>query len=196
MRFKTKLSTKQYSSVFYFILGIFFLYVVVYGETENKIFFLELVAGIMIVVSIMNFFDGFSKRRIIRTSANHKNYDGGGGERLIAEFFEKRKIIFELHPKLKVPKTVLGFIDVPFRRIILTPDFFLPEYDIYVEFWGMIDNEKYKENIFKPKMKIYKSNLIDMISLYPRNLENLERDFHQKLLEIVRDREGNSKEWR
>ena len=111
-------------------------------------------------------------------------------------FSEKRKIIFELHPKLKVPKTVLGFIDVPFRRIILTPDFFLPEYDIYVEFWGMIDNEKYKENIFKPKMKIYKSNLIDMISLYPRNLENLERDFHQKLLEIVRDREGNSKEWR
>lgn len=194
MRFKTKLSTKQYRSIFYIIIGIFLLFVAIDGGVENKTNFLLAIAGVMIINSIITFFEEIAKRNKIKTSSDHENYDSNE-EKQVAEFFKKRKIIFQLHPVLKLPKTFLK-LEIPFRYHKLHPDFYLPEYDVFVEYWGMIGNEKYKEKVFKPKKKLYKENAIELIDLYPRNIKNLDRDFNQKLLEIIRDREGNSKEWR
>lgn len=194
MNFKTKLSLKQFSSIILLIIGALLLGVVLYGNSEEKEFFLKLVSLFMIVISISNFLDEFAKRRKIRKATDNENYDSEE-EKKVADFFKKRKIIFELHPVLKLPKS-LWIIDIPFSYHKIRPDFYLPEYNVYVEYWGMINNEEYKEGIYKPKKGLYNRNMIELINLYPKNLNNLDRDFNQKLLEIIRDREGNSKEWR
>ncbi|MEK6832467.1 MAG: hypothetical protein AABY32_00335 [Nanoarchaeota archaeon] len=194
MDFKTKLSTKQFCSIILLIIGAILFWGAFYGTSGDKEFLLKLVSLSIIIISISNFFDEITKRRRIRRATNNGNYDSGG-ETEIANFFKKRKIIFELHPVLKLPKS-LWIMNIPFSYHEIRPDFYLPEYNIYVEYWGMINNEEYKEKTYKPKKELYNRNMIDLINLYPKNLENLDRDFNQKLLEIIRDRGGNSKEWR
>ena len=76
-------------------------------------------------------------------------------------------------------------------KIILRPDFFLPEYKIYVEYWGLIGDKNYDEKR-KLKRKAYLENDIDFIDIYPDNLENIDWIFTQKLLDLIRSKEGNN----
>lgn len=68
---------------------------------------------------------------------------------------------------------------------ITLPDFYLPEYNVYVEYWGLVDADdeltrtRYARNMRK-KMAIYHKNNIKFISIYPRNLENLDWIFRAK----------------
>ena len=41
--------------------------------------------------------------------------------------------------------------------------------------------------------KLYKDNGLDLISLYPKNLKNLDFAFTSKLLDIIKEREGNDR---
>lgn len=97
------------------------------------------------------------------------------GERKIVAFFQKHEIQFRYEPSL-----VLG-------KVELHPDFFLPEYQVYVEFWGVAyDNPRYRANM-KLKKKLYKKHGILVVSLYPKHLANLENQF-PNLLEKVTGR--------
>ena len=51
-------------------------------------------------------------------------------------------------------------------------DFYLPEYDVYIEFWGM-SNDKNYEHYKRWKEHNYAKNNIPLISLYPSDLRNL-----------------------
>ena len=44
--------------------------------------------------------------------------------------------------------------------------------------------------------KLYFDNSIDFISLYPKNLNNLDWNFTQKLLELFKRREGIHRHWK
>ena len=62
----------------------------------------------------------------------------------------------------------------------------------------MLDNEEYKKRS-EFKKKKYEENGIEFISLSPKDLEDRNRldwNFTQKLLNLIRDREGNNLEWR
>ena len=44
----------------------------------------------------------------------------------------------------------------------------------------------------RKKMKHYQENSIDIISLYPKNLKNIDWDFTQKFFSLIRDKEGTN----
>jgi len=66
----------------------------------------------------------------------------------------------------------------------------LPDYDVYVEYWGLVDapdrrtRERYIQNMRK-KMAIYYRNNIKFVSIYPRNLENLDWIFRKKFEKVT-----------
>jgi hypothetical protein len=71
------------------------------------------------------------------------------------------------------------------RRRISRPDFYLPDYGVYVEYWGLIDADDSRlrsryERTMKWKMAQYHTNDIKFISIYPRNLDNLDWVFRAK----------------
>lgn len=72
-----------------------------------------------------------------------------------------------------------------FRRIS-RPDFYLPDYGVYVEFWGLVnlpDNfarSRYERSMWW-KMAQYRRNGIRLVSLHPGELGNLDTAFRLKL---------------
>ena len=76
-------------------------------------------------------------------------------------------------------------------RRISRPDFYLPDYGIYVEYWGMlgVDDSRVRsryERSMKWKMAQYHRNNIRFISIYPNNMSNLDWIFRAKFREVAR----------
>lgn len=108
----------------------------------------------------------FFKGRTVRTHAGRVR---SRGERRIVAFFRKHKIRFKYEPEL-----VLG-------KVKLHPDFYLPEYKTYLEFWGMVlISPKYRA-IMKIKKKLYEKHGIPVVSLLPKHLNDLEKNFSRLL---------------
>lgn len=72
-----------------------------------------------------------------------------------------------------------------FKRTFAHPDFYLPDYNVYVEYWGLIAASKEYKRIMKWKMAQYHQNNIRFISLYPDNLQNLDWIFRVKFRKTV-----------
>ncbi|HUK79275.1 MAG TPA: hypothetical protein VLU91_01255 [Nitrososphaerales archaeon] len=72
-----------------------------------------------------------------------------------------------------------------FKQTFAHPDFYLPDYNVYVEYWGLVGASKEYERIMKWKMAQYHSNHIKFISLYPNNLRNLDWVFRAKFRKVV-----------
>ncbi len=75
-------------------------------------------------------------------------------------------------------------------RRISRPDFYLPDYGIYVEYWGMLGVEDSRvrsryERSMKWKMAKYHQNNIKFISIYPNNMGNLDWVFRAKFREVA-----------
>ena len=60
----------------------------------------------------------------------------------------------------------------------------------------MINDPEYKKNSYDRKKKLYKDNALDFISLYPKNMNNLDFVFTSKLLDLIKEREGNLRKYR
>ena len=60
-------------------------------------------------------------------------------------------------------------------------DWYLPAFDIYIEYWGLSGKESYDKRKDK-KIRIYKNNGLKLISLYPYKTDKLER----KLIPLLR----------
>lgn len=77
-----------------------------------------------------------------------------------------------------------------FSERISHPDFYLPDYNVYIEYWGLVDAEdrrlrdEYVRNM-KWKMAQYHRNNIKFISIYPSNLNNLDWIFRTKFKEVT-----------
>ena len=73
---------------------------------------------------------------------------------------------------------------------IARPDFYLPEYRVFVEYWGLVgaDDEgtrrSYRERMGY-KMSQYRRHNIKVVSLYPADLEHLDSAFRTKLRELT-----------
>lgn len=188
MPFNEKLSLSQFQGVFFFILGSVMIYSIYFypGSYKNWMLFLSV---IFLVRGITLFFEDSKKRYKILTAPNGGEYDSKAESR-IGDYFKRKKIKFYVHPVIKFPSSIWIF-DNPFKKVVLKPDFYLPEYEVYVEYWGLMNDKDYKER-FNKKMKIYERNDIKVISLYENNLLNLDWVFTQKLLSLIRDKEGNN----
>ncbi len=104
-------------------------------------------------------------------------------ERKIADYFRRNNIKYVYEKEAR--KSGLFF-----DHKISCPDFYLPDYDVYVEYWGLVDadddytRKQYVRNM-KRKMAIYYKNKIKFISIYPRNMNNLDWIFRTKFKKVT-----------
>jgi len=99
------------------------------------------------------------------------------GEKMIADYFHAHNIKYQYEKPAS---------DSSNRRVISRPDFYLPEYDIYVEYWGMVNTEepgKRREYVkgMEWKMARYRESGLKVISVYPKDLGHLDSIFRAKL---------------
>lgn len=104
-------------------------------------------------------------------------------ERKIADYFAKNNINYAYEQEA-IAKGLF------FDHKISTPDFYLPDYDVYVEYWGLVDADdsltraRYVKSM-KRKMAIYYKNNIKFISIYPDNLKDLDWIFRRKFKKVT-----------
>lgn len=86
-------------------------------------------------------------------------------ERKIVNFFMKHGIRYEYEKPLVL------------EQITIRPDFYLPDYNVYVEFWGMADSDGEYQKTMRLKKMLFQKHQIPLISIYPRHIQKLERNF-------------------
>jgi hypothetical protein len=90
------------------------------------------------------------------------------GERKIADWLADNNIGYRYDERFRI---LDGYA--------IRPDFYLPEYDVYIEYWGMTTLD-YKIGMMK-KQKIYQHQGKRLISLYPEDRNNLDSVLQHKL---------------
>ena len=105
------------------------------------------------------------------------------GERIIADYLTLHNIAYQYETEAT---TSDWFI---FKTRISNPDFYLPQYNVYVEYWGLVDSpdrgtkDSYVRSM-RWKMAQYHENNILFISIYPSNLSNLDYYFRKKFRDV------------
>ncbi len=104
-------------------------------------------------------------------------------EERIAEYFNSIGLRFQYEKEIETGIWI-------FTEKVSCPDFYLPDYDVYVEYWGMVnvdnnyDRNKYQRSM-KYKMARYHNLGIKFISIYPDNLKNLDWIFRKKFKQVT-----------
>lgn len=103
------------------------------------------------------------------------------GERKIAEFLTSNGIEYRYDERIRI---IDGYA--------VRPDFYLPEFDLYIEYWGM-DTADYKIGMLK-KLKVYQQQSKCVISLYRDDKPHLENMLWKKLSRYLKvDENGGVK---
>ena len=90
------------------------------------------------------------------------------GERRIADWLTARGIAYRYDSKFRI-----------IAEFQIRPDFYLPEMDVYIEYWGL-DTPQYKMSMYKKQM-LYQQEGKRLISVYPKDLPGLDRLLTEKL---------------
>jgi hypothetical protein len=103
-------------------------------------------------------------------------------EQRIADYLSSRNIRYSYEKTLQT-FPVIG-------QKISRPDFYLEDYNVYVEYWGLVnvpDKRKREGYVraMKWKMAQYHEHGIRFISLYPKNMDNLDWVFSTKFKEVT-----------
>ena len=99
-------------------------------------------------------------------------------EQQIADYFDRIGLGYEYEKHLEVGIWI-------FTETVSRPDFYLSDYNVYVEYWGLLDvdnaydRSKYTRTM-KYKMARYHELGITFISIYPDNMKNLDWIFRKK----------------
>jgi len=95
------------------------------------------------------------------------------GERRIAEFLQRHGVAYRYDERMRI---IDGYA--------IRPDFYLPEFDVYIEYWGM-DTIDYKIGMLK-KQKLYQQQGKRLISVYREDRPQIEEVLQSKLSRYVR----------
>ena len=90
------------------------------------------------------------------------------GERRIAEWLTAHGLAYRYDAKYRI----IGEFQI-------RPDFYLPELDVYIEYWGL-DTPQYKMSMYKKQM-LYQQEGKRLVSVYPRDLSSLDALLSSKL---------------
>ena len=83
------------------------------------------------------------------------------GERRIADWLATHGLAYRYDAKFRI----IGEFQI-------RPDFYLPELDVYVEYWGL-DTPQYKMSMYKKQM-LYQQEGKKLISIYPKDLPQMD----------------------
>lgn len=90
------------------------------------------------------------------------------GERRIADWLTAHGVAYRYDAKFRI-----------IAEFQIRPDFYLPELDVYIEYWGL-DTPQYKMSMYK-KQTLYQQEGKRLISVYPQDLPGLDRLLAAKL---------------
>ena len=186
--FIKKFSTRQEISLVVVLLCTFFLFWIIWNKNSPIIVLANLIGFVVVVMilSALSFFSEYFRKYEIKYNRDDENY-ASNYEKQFADYLKRKNVRYQLHPKLKV-KGKKG-------KLTCEPDFYLPEFEVYVEIWGMIGDEEYKK-YYDLKKETYNKNQIEHIDIYPKNFENLDWDFTTKMFEIFKIRQGIERNWK
>jgi hypothetical protein len=91
-----------------------------------------------------------------------------GGERRIADWLTAHGIAYRYDAKFRI-----------IAEFQIRPDFYLPELDVYIEYWGL-DTPQYKMSMYK-KQTLYQQEGKRLVSVYPQDLPRLDSLLAAKL---------------
>jgi len=95
------------------------------------------------------------------------------GEREIADFLEKEGIAYVYDARYRIAGADL-----------IRPDFYLPEFDVYIEYFGM-DTPEYRDNMLKKRL-LYQRAAKKLVSVSYKDNANLVTILRQKLSRYIR----------
>ena len=95
------------------------------------------------------------------------------GERRIGDWLEKKGIAYSYDERYMIA-----------RDTRIRPDFYLPEFDLYIEYWGM-DTPEYVQNM-QMKRILYQRAAKKLVSIGWRELDRIEQVLEEKLSRYIR----------
>ncbi len=98
------------------------------------------------------------------------------GERRIAYFLEDNSIKYRYEPAL--------LINSDEKPRIWYPDFYLPEFSAYIEYFGLVGRENYDGGV-KRKEAVYSHEGLEVISVYPWTFTGNWQEYIMKELEHI-----------
>ena len=101
------------------------------------------------------------------------------GEKTIAKLLNQYGIKFEYEPDI--------YLKEENKRYIWHPDFFLPEYQTIIEYFGIRGDDNYA-NGTKRKKKLYYQNHYNLIPVYP---ETLKKNYQTYILKNLHNYQKN-----
>jgi hypothetical protein len=90
------------------------------------------------------------------------------GEQMISDWLAAHRIAFRYDERYRI-----------LEGYAIRPDFYLPELDVYIEYWGL-DTADYKIGMLK-KQQLYQHEGKRLISIYPKDKEHLDEVLRSKL---------------
>lgn len=104
------------------------------------------------------------------------NLELSEGEKFIEEYFLDEDIKYESQKKIYLKGDSKSF------RVV---DFYLPKFDVYVEFFGKWNESRDERNRYRDKKNIYFKNQVPCIYLYPENLGIIEHVFPLRIRKVL-----------
>ncbi len=95
------------------------------------------------------------------------------GEKMIAEFLEREGIRYVYDERYRIAGDTL-----------IRPDFYLPEFDVYIEYFGM-NTPEYRDNMLKKRV-LYQRSAKKLVSVSYKDNDNLIEILRQKLSRYFR----------
>ena len=69
--------------------------------------------------------------------------------------------------------------------VISRPDFYLPDYGVYVEYWGLVGTDRDYERTMRWKLGLYRRTGVEVVSLHPCELTNLDSVFRDRFDQLL-----------
>ncbi|MEK6835058.1 MAG: hypothetical protein AABX61_02225 [Nanoarchaeota archaeon] len=114
----------------------------------------------------------------------NKKFTRSEGEELIEEYLNEEGINFKSEIKIENLKGD----SFPYRKA----DFYLPQYKVYVEFFGRWNVSEDAKNKYREKKNVYEKNNVPCFYLYPDSLGILNFIFKRRLKEVLKK---HNKKW-
>lgn len=105
------------------------------------------------------------------------------GENYVAKFLEDLNIEYESEKVL----TRLKNDTKEFRRV----DFYLPEFDVYLEYNGQWDVNEFHRNRYREKRRVLEQNNYSLVELYPNQLGIIEYSLPRNIARVLSEKQNH-----
>ena len=137
-----------------------------------------LLALVLVALLVAVFLRPFRRREYGRPSVTLKGeLVRSNSEKVIADWFYRNRIryVYE-YPAFDRKGSMIS-----------RPDFYLPDYGVYVKYWGLVGTRKENDRTMKWKLAQYQRSGVRVVSLYPEDFHDLGSTMRSMLGKVGRD---------